>query len=198
MEKIQLRPGTLVGPVPPVLVSCGTMEEPNLITIAWTGIVNSNPPMTYISVRPERHSHPMIEKTGEFVINLAKSSQVKQVDYCGVTSGAKVNKFKKTGLTPLPVEGVACPAVAECPMQFVCKVVQKISLGSHDMFLAEIVGVLTDEEYMDERGKLRMDRMHLLAYSHGEYLTLGKRVGTFGFSVRKKPSKQKNGRHKGR
>lgn len=196
MEKKQLSPGTLLGPVPPVLVSCGTMEEPNLITIAWTGIVNSIPPMTYISVRPERHSHQLIEKGGEFVINLAKSGQVRQLDLCGVTTGAKVNKFEKANFTPVPVEGLGCPAVAECPMHILCKVVQKIPLGSHDMFLAEITGVVADEEYLDKKGKLRMDRMHLLAYSHGEYFTIGKRVGTFGFSVRKKPPKGKNLKNK--
>lgn len=191
MEKKQLNPGTLVGPVPPILVSCGTMEKPNLLTIAWTGIVNSNPPMTYISVRPERYSHPIIDEAGEFVINLATADQVKQVDYCGVATGAKVNKFQEGHFTPVPTNGVSCPAVAECPIHFSCKVVQKIPLGSHTMFMAEIVGVAVDEEFIDKDGKLHMDKMNLLAYLHGEYFCLGKRLGSFGFSVRKKPLKEK-------
>lgn len=191
MAKMKLRPGTLIGPVPPVLVSCGTMEEANLITIAWNGIVNSIPPMTYISVRPERFSHSILEKTGEFVINLVSADRVKLLDYCGVATGAKENKFEKAGFTPVAIEGAACPAVAECPIHFVCKIRQKIPLGSHDMYLSEITGVFADEEYMDGEGKLHMEKMNLLAYLHGEYFTLGKKAGSFGFSVRKKPARKK-------
>ena len=190
--------GALLAPVPPVLVSCGTVEKPLCLTIGWTGIINTKPPRTYISVRPERNSYPVIKETGEFVLNLAPASLAKTVDFCGVRSGAKVDKFAHCHLTAQPSGHLAAPTIAECPVSIECRVFQVISLGSHDMFLADIVGVSVDESILDADGKLRLDKADLLAYAHGEYFTLGKKVGSFGWSVRKKPPAGKGGRYKKR
>ncbi len=179
-------PGTLLAPVPVVMASCGTMENPNIITIAWTGIVNSEPAMTYISVRPGRHSYNLIKQSGEFVINLVSRPLVRKADQCGVYTGAKMNKFEKFGLTPVMANKVSCPLIEESPINIECKVTHVIPLGSHDMFLAEIKAVDVDQSLIDENGKLCLGRAKLIAYSHGEYLELGKRVGKFGYSVRKK------------
>ena len=190
MAKLQWKPGTLLAPAPPALVSCGTMEEHNVLTAAWTGIVNSEPPMTYVSIRPQRHSHSIIKEKGEFVINLPTEAIVKATDLCGVKSGRDVDKFALAGLTAEPSNLVAAPGIAECPISLECKVREVTRLGSHDMFLADIVAVDVDPKYVDEKGALHMEKAGLLAYAHGAYFGLGKQLGTFGFSVRKKPLKK--------
>ena len=190
MAKLQWKPGTLLAPAPPALVSCGTMEEHNVLTAAWTGIVNSEPPMTYVSIRPQRHSHSIIMEKGEFVINLPTEAIVKATDLCGVKSGRDVDKFALAGLTAEPSNLVAAPGIAECPISLECKVREVTHLGSHDMFLADIVAVDVDPKYVDEKGALHMEKAGLLAYAHGAYFGLGKQLGTFGFSVRKKPLKK--------
>ena len=190
MAKLQWKPGTLLAPAPPALVSCGTMEEHNVLTAAWTGIVNSEPPMTYVSIRPQRHSHSIIQEKGEFVINLPTEAIVKATDLCGVKSGRDVDKFALAGLTAEPSNLVAAPGIAECPISLECTVREVTHLGSHDMFLADIVAGDVDPKYVDEKGALHMEKAGLLAYAHGAYFGLGKQLGTFGFSVRKKPLKK--------
>lgn len=190
MSKQNWRGGALTSPVPPVLVTCGSVEEPKVLTIAWTGTINTKPPKTYISVRPTRASYPILQKTGEFVINLAPSSLVRAVDYCGCKSGSNTDKFAECNLTAEPSAQVGAPSIAECPVSIECRVFDVIPLGSHDMFLADIVGIAVDEKFLDPDGKLRLDKADLLAYAHGEYYQLGKKLGTFGFSVRKKPVKK--------
>jgi len=190
MAKITWPGATLMAPVPAVLVTCGTMENPNVATVAWTGIVNSEPPMTYISLRPSRHSHKIISQTGEFAINLTTSSLARATDACGIYSGAKMNKIKAYSLTPLPASRVSCPILAQSPVNLECKVVEIKKLGSHDLFLAEIVAVNVEEELVDDKGKLDLRRTNLMAYSHGDYIQLGKKVGSFGFSVKKKKGKK--------
>ena len=196
MAKQNWKPGTLMAPVPPALVTSGDGEHANVFTAAWTGIVCSEPAMTYVSIRPSRYSHEIISKTGEFVINLPCESIAKATDLCGVKSGRDVDKFELTGLTPEPSAMVAAPSIAQCPISLECKVRQVLPLGSHDMFLAEIVGVGVDERFVDEKGALHMEKCGLLAYSHGAYFGLGKQLGTFGFSVRKKPVKKRTYRKK--
>lgn len=191
MGKIFWNGGTLLSPVPPALVTCGTIEKPNIITIGWTGIVNTKPPMTYISVRPERYSYNIIKDSGEFVINLTTSSLIKMADFCGVKSGAKVDKFKSCGLHRSAAIKVGAPVIDESPLSLECVVKQIIPLGSHDMFLAEIVGADIDERYIDSKGKLNLQQCGLAAYSHGEYFALGRKLGDFGFSVRKKKRNKK-------
>lgn len=191
-EKLRedFKPGTLIYPLPAVLVSCGaTDEEMNLITVAWTGTVCTDPAMCYISVRKERHSHAILKRTGEFVINLTTRELCRATDWCGVRSGRDYDKFKEMGLTPLWAKHVKAPLVAESPVNIECRVKQILELGTHDMFLAEVVGVEVDPRYLDpETGKFRLDQADLVAYSHGEYFTLGEKLGTFGYSVRKRPS----------
>ena len=196
MSKINWRGGALIAPVPPVMVSCGTSDAPNIITIAWTGIINTIPPKTYISVRPKRHSYNIIKESGEFVINLTPASLVRTADYCGIYTGAKVDKFKKCGLTPSASKEVSCVSIEECPLSLECRVTDIIPLGTHDMFLADIVSVSVDESLLDEKGALHIDRAHLAAFAHGEYFELGKKLGSFGFSV-KKSKKPKNVSKKG-
>lgn len=186
MAKQCWRGGALIAPVPPVMVSCGTPEAPNIITIAWTGITNTVPPKTYISVRPQRHSHALIRESGEFVINLASADMIRAVDYCGIYTGAKVNKFERCHLTPAPATAVSCPMIAQSPLSLECRVTDIIPLGSHDMFLADILHVHVDETLLDEQGKLHLERAHLAAFAHGEYFELGRKIGTFGFSAAKK------------
>ncbi len=197
MAKSTWKPSALLGPLPPVLVSCGSMERSNLITIAWTGIVNTIPPMTYISVRPERYSYPIIKDSGEFVINLTTAALCRAADFCGARTGAKWDKFEACGLTKEKVSQLSCPAVAESPLNLECRVQDILPLGSHHLFLAEIAAVNVEDSLLDENGKLCLDRAGLAAFAHGEYFELGKRIGTFGFSVRKKkkkaPSKAKGG-----
>ncbi len=186
MAKITWPAATLLAPVPAVLVTSGTMEKPNIATVAWTGIVNSEPPMTYVSLRPSRHSHKLISETGEFVINLTTSTLAKATDACGVYTGAKMNKFKAYSLTPEPASKLSCPTLAQSPLSLECKVTEIRHLGSHDLFLAEIVAVDVDEALVDEKGKLDLRKTNLMAYSHGDYIQLGKKVGSFGYSVKKK------------
>jgi flavin reductase (DIM6/NTAB) family NADH-FMN oxidoreductase RutF len=189
MAKITWKPSTLLGPVPAVLVSCGSVEKPNALTIAWTGIINSNPPMTYVSIRPERHSYKIIKESGEFVINLVPRSLVRAADFCGVRTGAKMDKFKKMKLTAQSGETVSAPIIEESPVCLECKVVESKMYGTHEMFIAEITAVRVEESLIDKEGKLRMDTARLTAYCHGEYFDLGKKLGSFGFSVKKKKKK---------
>ena len=183
--------GTMLSPLPPAMVTCGTMNEPNIITIAWTGIINSDPPMTYISVRPERYSYNIIKQSGEYVINLPTSSMVRTCDYCGMVSGSKVNKFEKTGLTPVMSCNVMPPTIEQCPIAIECKVKKIDNLGTHDMFISDIVGVTVDDKYIDFKGKFHLEKCSLLAYAHGDYYALGRRLGKFGISVAKRRPPQK-------
>ena len=186
----------MVSPVPPVMVSCGSLEKPNILTIAWTGIVNTIPAMTYISVRPQRFSYPLIKESGEFIINLTTRALTWAADYCGVKSGADTDKFSACKLTPAPASQVGAPLIKESPVNIECRVKQVIPLGSHDMFLAEIVAVNVDEVLVDQNGKLHLDQSGLVAYSHGEYFALGEKLGSFGYSVRKKPKNNPASRKK--
>ena len=192
MAKINWKGSTLLGPLPTVMVSCGTMEKSNIITVAWTGILNTHPPKTYISVRPQRHSYQMIKESGEFTLNLTPARLVRAADYCGMYTGAKVDKFAKCGLTKEQGHEVNCPSIAECPLSLECRVSDVIPLGTHDMFIADIVSVRADETLLDESGKLCMERADLAAFTHGEYFALGKKIGKFGFSVAKKKKDNKN------
>lgn len=187
MGKQHWKPGNMLNPVPAVMVSVTDKDgRSNIITVAWAGTVCTNPPMVSISVRPSRYSYKMIEDTGEFVINLTNESLVKACDYCGVVSGRDVDKFKKTGLTPIPMEHVRAMGIGESPVNMECRVTEKRELGSHTMFIAEVVGVTVDDSYMDETGKFYINESGLVMYSHGEYFALGKNLGKFGFSVKKK------------
>jgi len=180
------KPGIMLNPVPVVMVSCaGRNGKPNILTIAWTGVACSEPPMVYISVRPERHSYQMITETGEFVINLTTEELVPHADYCGVKSGRDTDKWKDTRLTPAPAAKVNAPLIGESPVNIECRVTQIIPLGSHDLFLAEVLAVDVDEKYMDAAGKFDLDACRLVAYSHGEYISLADVLGKFGFTVRK-------------
>ena len=186
MSKTKWKGGALIAPLPPVMVSCGDMENSNILTVAWTGITNTVPPKTYISVRPSRHSYGIIKESGEFVINLTPASLIKTADYCGIYTGAKVDKFAKCNLTKEAAREVACPMIAESPMSIECKVTNVIPLGSHDMFMADIVAVNVDDSLLDKNGKLDLARAGLAAFAHGEYFELGKKIGYFGFSAAKK------------
>ena len=187
MSKVKLSGAALLSPAPPVMVTTRDAGgKDNIITIAWTGIVNSHPPKAYISVRPERHSYGMIKETGVFAINLTTAPLARAADLCGVKTGRKVDKFAACGLEKYEVEDFPVPLIAESPLSLCCRVCDVVPLGSHDMFIADIVSVYADEELFDKSGKLRLDRTPLVAYSHGEYFELGKRLGDFGFSVRKK------------
>lgn len=190
-----------MAPLPPALITCGTMEKPNVMTAAWTGIINTRPPKTYVSIRPERYSYGLIKETGEVVINLTTESLVRAADFCGVRSGKDINKFEKCGITPIPSTAVSAPTLAESPLSIECKVFQVMELGSHHMFLLDVVAVTADEKLMDKNGRLCLEKSGLAAYAHGEYFALGKKLGDFGFSVRKKkkhpqkprPPKKKDG-----
>ncbi|MBP5348933.1 MAG: flavin reductase family protein [Clostridia bacterium] len=202
MGRIKLKGGALTAPVPPALVTVADGDEKNVLTVAWTGILSTVPPTTYISVRPRRHSYGMLERSREFVLHLPPTALAKQVDYCGTFTGAKVDKFEKCNFTLLPSDEVAAPTIAECPIALECRVKTVLPMGSHDVFIAEIVSVSVDENLMDANGKLRLERADLLAFGHGEYYALGRRVGVFGFSAvkrRKTPDKKKgNGNGKRR
>ncbi len=191
MEKIKLRGGALLAPAPPVMVSCGTAEKSNILTVAWTGILNTVPPKTYISVRPKRYSYDIIKSTGEFVLNLTPTSLVRAADYCGMYTGAKVDKFAACGLTPLAAEEVAAPMIAEAPLSLCCRVTDVIPLGSHDMFIADITATYVDAALLDSKGKLHLERADLCAFAHGEYFALGRRLAAFGFSAKKKHKQKK-------
>lgn len=192
MSKQYWKPGNMLYPVPVVMVSCGQEgERPNIITTAWCGTTCSSPAMLYVSIRPERYSYHIIKESGEFVVNLVTKELTYATDYCGVKSGRDVDKFKEMHLTPLESKYVKAPGIAESPVNIECKVKQIIPLGSHDMFLAEVMGVTVDEKYMNENGKFELNRTGLTAYSHGEYFELGKKNGSFGYSVRKKKKSRK-------
>ena len=186
MERLNFNPGTLMAPLPAVMVSVGDGEKSNILTVAWTGILSSDPARAYISVRPSRYSHKFITETGEFVINLTTEALAKATDYCGVFTGAKVDKFEKCGLTRADSKCVKAPTIAESPLALECRVFEVIHSGTHDIFMADIVNVSCHPELLDEKGRICYERAGLLAYSHGEYYSLGKRLGKFGFAAAKK------------
>ena len=191
MSKIAWKAGTMLAPVPPALISCGTVENPNVMTAAWTGIVCTNPALTYVSVRPSRYSYELIKNSGEFVINLPTVAMAKAVDWCGVKSGRTENKFLKMGLTALPCEHVSAPQIAQSPVSMECRVLQVTNYGSHDMFLAEILAVNVDDAYIGKNEEFNIEKAGLLAYAHGFYYALGKKIGRFGWSVEKKKTRKK-------
>lgn len=187
MGKQYWKAGNMVYPVPAVMVSCQRPgERPNIITVAWCGTVCTSPAMLSISVRPERYSYDIIRESGEFVVNLVTKDLTFATDYCGVRSGRDVDKFKEMKLTPLPSQHVGAPGIEESPVNIECKVKEVLELGSHHMFIAEVLGVTIDEKYMDERGKFHLNKSGLITYSHGEYFELGEKFGKFGYSVQKK------------
>lgn len=191
-DKIQFPPGTMLNPVPAVMVSCGSLEKPNIITIAWTGTICSDPAMTYISVRPSRFSYDIIRESGEFTINLVNRDLVFAADYCGVRSGRDVDKFREQNLTAVAGRTVSCPSIAESPVNLECRVTEIIPLGSHHMFLAEITAVTADGSLMDPAGALRLDRAGLVAYNHGHYYGLQREeLGRFGYSVMKPKTRRR-------
>ena len=192
MSKVTWKGGTLLGPIPPVMVTVGSFEKSNIITIGWTGIVNTIPPKTYISVRPERYSYELLKESGEFVVNLTTAELIKKADFCGIYTGAKVDKFEKCGFDKEEASEVSCPVIAQSPLSLECKVTEVIELGSHHMFLADIVAVDVDEKLVDAKGKLHLDRAHLAAFAHGEYFELGRKIGYFGFSADKKRKNPNN------
>lgn len=190
-KKVMWKPGTFLYPLPAVMVSCGTMEKSNIITVAWTGIINTDPAMVYISVRPTRHSYNMIKEQGEFVINLTNQKLARATDWCGVKTGAKVDKFKEMNLHKQKANFVKCPMIEESPVSVECKVKEIRELGSHHMFVAEVLAINADEKYINEKGAFDISKCDLIAYSNGHYYSLGKKIGRFGFSVQKKKNKRK-------
>lgn len=186
MGKIKLGAGTLLAPLPAVLVTCGDSERANIITIAWTGILCTRPPVLYISVRPERYSYGIIREKGEFAVNLTTSAMVRQTDLCGVKSGASQDKFKLSGLHKEEAFMIAAPIIEESPLSLECKVREIIPMGSHDIFTADILCADADERYIDSKGKLNLQQSGIMAYSHGEYFSLGRKLGSFGFTAAKK------------
>ena len=199
MGKQNWKPGNMLYPLPAVMVSCQCKDtvdpsctnpalqgKPNIITIAWAGTVCTNPPMLSISVRPERYSYHMIESSGEFVVNLTTEKLAYATDFCGVRSGRDIDKFKELHLTPLPSRHIKAPGIAESPVNIECKVHEILPLGSHHMILADVLGVTVDDTYLDEKGKFDLNSANLITYSHGEYFLMGKKLGTFGYSVAKK------------
>lgn len=193
MAKISFKPGNMLYPLPAVLVTVTDKAgNDNVLTIGWTGTVCSDPPMVSISVRPERHSYHMIKETGEFVINLTTGKLAFATDYCGVKSGRDVDKFKEMHLTKLPAQKVRAPLIGESPVNIECRVTQTIELGTHVMFLATVEAVTVDDAYMDENNTFHLRKADPIVYSHGEYYTLDKMIGKFGYSVRKKPERKNN------
>lgn len=194
-KKAVWKPGNMVYPVPAVMVTAADREgNSNILTIAWTGTICTNPPMAYISVRPERYSYEMLKETGEFVINLTTEELAFATDYCGVRSGRDTDKWKDTGLTPVPASKVAPPLIAESPVNIECRVTEIKELGSHHMFLAEVVAVDVEESLLNEKGRFELYRSKPIVYSHGEYYGLSNLLGTFGYSIRKKASEEKQRR----
>ena len=194
MAKLNWKPGNMLYPLPAVMVTVGDKPENyNIITIAWTGTVCSDPPMLFISVRPGRHSYQTLKKTGEFVVNLTTKDLAFATDWCGVRSGRKYNKFEEMNLSAGKSVKVNAPTIKESPVNIECKVTEVIKLGTHDMFIAKVVNVQVDEKYIDEKsGAFELHRSKLIAYSHGNYFELGKKIGKFGFSVQKKKKRRKN------
>jgi len=193
MAKQNWKPGNMVYPLPAALISCGDIAgKMNLLTVSWLGTICTDPPMCYISVRPERYSYDMIKQSGEFVINLTTADIAKATDWCGVKSGRDHDKFKESGLTPAAATIVKCPIVVEAPISIECKVKEIKSLGSHDMFIADVVNIIADDRYIDpETGAFNLAASGVMAYSHGNYYSLGKRIGKFGWSVMKDKTKQR-------
>lgn len=185
MTKITWRAGTMLSPLPPALISCGTMEKHNCMTAAWTGIICSDPVITYVSIRPSRYSHKIISETKEFVINLPNQALVSAVDYCGVRSGKDYDKFKEMKLTAIPSSQIETPQIEECPISIECKVIEVKNYGTHDMFTAEVVAVNVDDKYIDEKGAFDVEKAGIIGFAHGKYYTLGRCLGYFGFSVNK-------------
>ncbi|MBR1909122.1 MAG: flavin reductase family protein [Lachnospiraceae bacterium] len=197
MGKRIFGPGTMLNPVPVVMVSCGDMKKPNIITVAWTGTVNSEPPMTYISVRKSRYSHDIIGNSGEFVINLTTEELAKATDFCGVRSGRDLDKFKETGLTAVASQKVDCPSILESPVNIECRVVEVHEYPSHDMFVAEILSVSADESLFDDKDKMRLDLANLIVYNHGSYQGVKRsEIGSFGYSVMKKKTRRRRAAQK--
>ncbi len=192
MSKVFWKGSALLAPVPAALVSCGTVDNPNVLTIGWTGIVCTRPAMTYISVRPERYSYDLIKKSGEFAINLTTSAMCRETDFCGVRSGRDTDKFAVCGFHAMPAKEISAPIIEECPVSLECRITEAKELGSHTMFLAEIVGIDVDERYIDSKGKLNLQQCGLAAYAHGEYFSLGRKLGDFGFSVRRKKKSKRS------
>ena len=193
MEKQEWKPGNMLYPLPAVMVSCADAEgKTNILTVAWTGTVCTNPPMLSISVRPERYSCHMIQETGEFVVNLTTEALVRAADLCGVKSGRDVDKWKEAGLTPVPARRVKAPLIGESPVNLECRVEKELALGSHIMFVARVVSVSVDEAYMDEKGSFHLDLAKPVCYSHGTYFSLGRETGKFGFRVEKKKAGRKH------
>ena len=186
MPKVTWKPGTFLYPIPAVMVSCGDMKNSNIITVAWTGIANTDPAMVYISVRKERYSYEIIRKNKEFVINLVNERLTKAADWCGVKTGAKVDKFKEMHLEKEKANFVKCPMIKQSPVSVECRVVEEKDLGSHTMFLAEVLAINADEQYIDKKGAFDISKCNLVAYANGGYYSLGKKQGKFGYSVQKK------------
>jgi flavin reductase (DIM6/NTAB) family NADH-FMN oxidoreductase RutF len=186
MAKVTWKPGTFLYPIPAVMVSCGTMEKSNIITVAWTGIINTDPAMVYISVRPSRYSYNLIKENKEFVINLTTKNLVRATDWCGVKTGIKVDKFKEMNLHKEKASIVSCPMIKESPVSVECEVVEEKNLGSHTMFIAKVVAINVDERYIDSNGAFDILKCDLVAYANGNYLAMGKKLGKFGYSVKKK------------
>ncbi len=191
MSKVIWKPGTFIYPIPAVMVTCGTMEESNIITVAWTGILNTNPAMCYISIRPSRYSYNLIKEQKEFVINLTTKNLVRATDWCGCRTGAKFDKFKKMKLTKEQSKFVKCPSIKESPVSIECRVKEIKELGSHHMFIAEILSIDADEKYIDEKGAFDISKCNLISYQNGGYYTQGKKIGKFGFSVKKNNAKNR-------
>ena len=190
MGKVTWKSGTFEYPIPAAMVSCGNMEESNIITVAWTGVINTNPAMVYISVRPERYSYDIIKKSKEFVINLTNEQLAYATDWCGVKSGKDVDKFKQMHLTKQRANFVKCPMIEEAPVSIECKVKEIKKLGSHDMFIADVLAINADEKYFDKKGAFDISKCNLIAYANGGYYLLGKKVGKFGYSVQKKKKRK--------
>jgi len=192
MAKTYWKPGTIIYPLPAVMVSCGeNPEEYNIITIAWTGTINSDPPMCYISVRPGRHSYDIIKRTGEYVINLTTEKLAKATDWCGCRSGRKYDKWKEMNLTPAPAKIVKAPIIQESPVNIECRVKDIVELGSHHMFISEVLSVSVDDEFLNEQNAFSFSKANPLVYSHGHYFGMGEKIGKFGWSVEKKKTKKK-------
>ena len=191
MSKIEWKSGTFIYPIPAVMVTSGNMEKSNIMTVAWTGIINTNPAMCYISVRPERYSYNLIKESGEFIINLTNEKLVYATDWCGVRSGSKYDKFKEMHLTKEKAKHVKCPIIKESPVAIECKVKEIKELGSHHMIIAEVLSIDADEKYINEQGTFDISKCDLIAYANGGYYSLNKKIGKFGYSVEKKKKKYK-------
>ena len=198
MARQNWKGSVLLAPVPPTMVTSAYGEKKNVFTVAWTGVLNTQPPKTYISVRPERYSYELIKNSGEFIINLTTASMVKNADRCGTYSGKNVDKFKKYSIETVESDNVSAPILKDSPVALECKVTEIVKLGTHDMFIADIVGVSVDESYLDDSGKLCLSKANLAAYAHGEYFALGKKIGKFGFSVAKRKNTFQKGKNDGK